>query len=370
MKQRILGLAIVAAFAKSYINKTVIIILLIATFLSCKEAAEQSIEVISVKLNEAQSIDLSQGRMIELETTDSSLLYDIARIAFLKEKLFILTRNKVVVFDSNGKYLFNLSGVGQAPHEYTALANLFVKDEQVYLFDSMAKKILCFDANGNFISSANIPPDNPYPLSDIYPLKDGKYVGKNMFQGDHVSTPIGSILDERYNTVDVIEGKNVVTGMTVYDNFFQYQDEVLYWEALCDTIFSIPDAKKMSPEYYVDFGEYAIPQAERRGKEVYDLIDYTNKPENINKTATFIRYVNEDDRYLRFMFAFRNKTPFVFYDKQQKTARVYFFEDKNNAFVPVLFAYYYNHAVYLSVMSETDMEKNPYLFVFDESVFK
>jgi hypothetical protein len=103
---------------------------------------------------------------------------------------------------------------------------------------------------------------------------------------------------------------------------------------------------------------------------MWNLRHVTNKPENINKTATFIRYVNEDDRYLRFMFAFQKKTPFVFYDKQQKTAQVYFFEDKNKAFVPVLFAYYYDHAVYLSVMSETDMEKNPYLVVFDESIFK
>jgi hypothetical protein len=101
----------------------------------------------------------------------------------------------------------------------------------------------------------------------------------------------------------------------------------------------------------------AIPLHERINKDVYDLIDYTNHPENINKTATYIRFVSEDDDQRRFMFAFQRKTPFVFYNKHSSTANVYFFEDRQQRFVPCLFAYYHDKQVYLSVMSETDVEK-------------
>ncbi|MDR1338843.1 MAG: 6-bladed beta-propeller [Prevotellaceae bacterium] len=349
-------------------NKINIILFCVLVF-SCKEPEPLQVETVRINIHEAKSIDLSMGRMIELETTDSSLLYDIAHILFFKEKLFVLTREKVVVFDSNGKYLFNLSGTGQGPGEYTAFGSMFVKGEYIYVFDKMTKRVLCFDDNGKYLSVEKIP-DSTGSLSDVYPLADGRFVGKNMFRGDHEYTPAGSILDDKYGLIEVVDGRKVNTGLTSYDNFFQYGEHILYWEMLCDTIFSIREYKNMIPLYYVDFGEYAIPPSERKNKDVYDLIDYTNRPENVNKTATYIRFVSEDEHNIRFMFAFRQKTPFVFYNKHDKTANIYFFEDKNNEFIPALFACYHDRHVYLSVMSEVDTEKNPYLVVFDENVFK
>ncbi|MDR1340227.1 MAG: 6-bladed beta-propeller [Prevotellaceae bacterium] len=352
----------------TWMNK-INIILLSVLFFSCKEPEPSQVETICINFQEAKSIDLSMGSMIELETTDSSLLYDIARILFFREKLFVLTREKVVVFDSKGKYLFNLSGTGQGPGEYTAFGNMFIKGEYIYVFDKMTKRVLCFDDNGKYLSAEKIP-ENTYPVSDVYPLADGWFVGKNMFRGDHEHTPVGSVLDDKYGWIEGDNSRKVTTGLTSYDNFFQYRDHILYWEMLCDTIFSIQEYKNMIPRYYVDFGAYAIPPYERKNKDVYDLIDYTNRPENVNKTATYIRFVSEDEHNVHFMFAFRRKTPFVFYNKHNKTANVYFFEDKNNEFIPALFACYHDKHVYLSVMSETDMEKNPYLIVFDENVFK
>ncbi|MDR0700424.1 MAG: 6-bladed beta-propeller, partial [Tannerella sp.] len=304
----------------------IVIWAVVAVFVSCSREINLSTEVIIVNPDKAHPVELNKGRIIELETTDSSLLYDITRIAFLKNKFFIFSRNKIVVFDKDGNYLFDLSGLGQALHDYAGIASLFVKNEHIYLYDSMGKKVLCFNESGSFISSTNINPNNPYPLSDIYPLSDDRFIGKNMFRGDHVQTPVGSILDENYHTVDVVKGKNVNSGMTVYDNFFQYQEEILYWEVLCDTIFHISDSK-IIPKYYVDFGQYAIPESERKNKDIYDLIDYTNNPENINKTAGFIRYINEDERYVKFMFIFQQKTHYTFYDKSTKIAHVYRFID-------------------------------------------
>ena len=189
-----------------------------------------------------------------------------------------------------------------------------------------------------------------------------------MFQGDHVNTPIASILDDEYNSVTIINGRNVTSGMTTGENFSQYQDEILYWEILCDTIFSVSDYNKISPKYFVDFGKYSIPQSERINKDVYDLIEYTNKEENIKKTASFIWYVNEDDKYLRFMFVFNRQIYYVFYNKANKTAQTYCFENSSK-FKASPFVYYNNGRVYLSVSSEDEIENNPYIVVFEETLF-
>jgi hypothetical protein len=351
--------------------KSVIIVLLFAMSLfSCKKSVTHSTEVLSINVDAAKSIDISEGKLIELETTDLSLLYEIQQIEFLKEKMIILSREKVVVFDKNGKFLFNISGKGEAPNEYFNLANIFVANEFIHLFDHMSKKILCFDEDGNFISSTKINQNDRYPLTDIYPLKNGKFIGKNMFQGDHMVIPAGSVLDENYQFVNTVKGRNITSGMTMSDNFYQYNDQILYWELLNDTIFSIVDYKKFEPKYFIDFEQYSIPRSERN-RDIYDLIDFTNKQENRNRFASVIGYINEDDHYLRFRFGFREQTHYVFYDKLNKTSKAYRFEDKNSKFNTVGgYAYYNNGYIYLSIMSEIDMENNPYLVVFNETIFR
>jgi hypothetical protein len=334
-----------------------------------QKESKDSLEVVSVNIDSVKSIDISKGKIIELETTDSSLLYDIVYTDFLKNKIIVTTRDNAIIFDNNGKYLFTLGYKGNGPDEYVNFTNVFIRNEGIYLYDNTSKKILMYDENGNFIFSTKINADNEYSPSYLFPLNDGRFITKNTFQGDMAYTPIACILDEKLKEINTVEGNKIKTGLTTGDNFFQYDDEILYWETLCDTIFSIIDYKKMAPKYFVDFGKYSLPQTERIGKDVYDLIEYSNKPENANKIASFIRYINESDDFLRFMFIFQSKVYYCYYDKLKKTTQTYCFEDVKKEFKPAPFVYYHDGYVYLSVFSESDFEKNPYLVVFDEKDF-
>jgi hypothetical protein len=138
---------------------------------------------------------------------------------------------------------------------------------------------------------------------------------------------------------------------------------------LNDTIFSVEDYQSVIPKYYVDFGNHSIPKNERYGKDVYDLIDYSNQPGNISKIAGFIGYIVENDNHLMFRFMFKKQTHYVFYDKQRKIARIFRFEDSDREYYTTPCVCYHNGYLYLSVMSETDLEKNPYLIVFEENIF-
>jgi len=252
-------------------KKYLYFIIAVLAFFSCRNSTKIPIEVIPINLNTAKSIDLNIGKMIKLETTNSSLLYEIISISFINKKLFIHTRDKVAVFDNNGKFLFNLSRKGKGPGEYIKVSTVFVQNGHICLFDNMMKKIFIFNDNGEFISSVNINLEQ-YPLAYIYPLSDGRFIAKNMFRGEQEKTPVGSILSDKYNLINTVKGRNVITGFTTHNNFYQYDNnEILYFEPLCDTIFSIRDNKMMKPKYFVDFGKYAIPATARKGKDVYDF---------------------------------------------------------------------------------------------------
>jgi hypothetical protein len=369
MKKKILGgTALLAIAAVAVFNVNLAFIAIICG--SCQNSVGNVLEnTIPIDVKMSHAIDINQGKIIKLETTDRSLLYEIIHIEFFKEKMIILTREQVCVFDKNGKFLLNISAKGEAPHEYLNLGNFFVKNDNIYLLDHITKKIVCFDEHGNFISSTKINTDTHFPISEIYPLENGYFIGKNMYQGSRHVVPALSLLDEHYKFIKTIEGKNILFGITMNDVFFQYGDQILYWEMLNDTIFSIVSDSIVVPKYFIDFGNQALPKYDVNDEGIYDLINFTNAPENIDKFAGFIGHIYEDDHFLKFRFQFRKKTHCVYYNKFKKTSNIYRFEDEKQVFSTTPFVCFNNGQLYLAVISETNLEENPYLVIFDESYF-
>jgi hypothetical protein len=354
---------------QSFTMKTNIYFLVIITcfFISCNKSKESAFTTVSVDVDSSKPIDVEDGNLINLETCDSSLLYEVNNILFLKEKYFIFSRNKIVVFNNNGKYLFNLSRKGQGPAEYSHISSVFVRDNEIYIFDSMQKKLLCFDDTGQFIKSINLPATQ-YPIGDIQPLPDNNYIAKNMFQGEAGITPLCTVLAEDFSEKNIVKGLFVNTGFSVNDDFAISPDNILYIEPLSDTICSINNLQTVEPKYVIDFGKYAIPQSERKDKDVYDLIQYTNRPDMADKIACLAGMAYEDEQWLRFRFLF-NCICYVYYDKQNKISNVFKFTDKTGKYKPSAYVKYYNGKIYLVVQPEFDFEQNPSIVIFDEKLF-
>jgi len=79
-----------------------------------------------------------------------------------------------------------------------------------------------------------------------------------------------------------------------------------------------------------------------------------------------LRYIKEDDHFVRFMFVFKQKIHYTKYDKSKNVSYTYCFEDAEKKFQSVPFVCYKNGYVYLSVSPINDLESNPSLVVFDE----
>ena len=93
-------------------------------------------------------------------------------------------------------------------------------------------------------------------------------------------------------------------GSSLVDLFFPYKNEVLYWEILCDTIYSINKSAAITPKYFVDFGNRRLPEKISGSDDLYTRIEYVNKPENKDRYATMVSNVREDEKYLYFSFVY------------------------------------------------------------------
>jgi len=341
----------------------------IMLFSSCSlKQDELKVEPIFIDFNNIKAFDLSEAMKIELETNSASLLHSLDYIQFIDDKLYIQSRGQIKAFDkNNGNYLFNVGTRGRGPGEYTNFSNFYIKDDKLYIVDAMERRILSYDKNGTYLSSIEYYRNNENHLipDKIFPLKNGKYISKNMYRGANSETPVASILDEDFNHLTSIQGRNLQTGITVVDVFCQHNGDILYWEVLNDTIYNIDNSGKINPRYFVDFNKHALPQSVSK-KDVYDKIEFLNIPENVKKIASLVKYVQHDENFVRFIFAFANNVYYVRYNKKNRTTNTYWISDSRQLYEPLLFMYYEGGQVYFSASSTYETVNNPTIFVFND----
>ena len=100
---------------------------------------------------------------IELELTDESLINPnrIQRI-ILEDNIIIVVEagpgeGKILVFNTDGKFLRSIGSRGQGPGEYTGIKNVALdgKNKRIYIISY--PKIICYDLDGKFIKESTQP---------------------------------------------------------------------------------------------------------------------------------------------------------------------------------------------------------------------
>jgi hypothetical protein len=140
----------------------------------------------------------------------------------------------------------------------------------------------------------------------------------------------------------------------------------LYWKILNDTIFSVRDYSTVIPKYHVDFQEKAILSYEREGKDLYEVIQYTNRPEVAERTAVSVRYIHEDDNYVRFLFVYQQRVHYARYNKTTQVTDTYCFD---GSLLNVKLEYFMDmkgDSLVLSASNKENDDENPMLLVINE----
>lgn len=153
--------------------KKVILFLLLIAYCACSNSKKESYKSIDIEdalvhLEELSVMDISEHvSYIPLETTDESLIGKRAYVRLLKDKLLVGSfQQPIKMFDKKtGDFIKVIGGIGQGMNEYVLQDGIPVfwiddKAEIIYV-QTEGKKMLRFDANGNSLSSINLPDSFP-----------------------------------------------------------------------------------------------------------------------------------------------------------------------------------------------------------------
>ncbi len=239
-------------------TKSIAVIMLLAVMTGCGEGKKQSTDdVVTVDVvanypeKELILQDLMDVEYIALETTDEFITQGVVEDV---GNNYIVVRNyrdgDIFIFDRTGKGIRKINRFGQGGEEYSQMTKITLDEDnnEMFIKDHSARRILVYDLNGNFKRSFKFVDDSNYEYIYNYD-RDNLICYKDYFSVENkprchvfVSKQDGSITREiqipfkEFKTPFFI--KDDLTIMPAFYLTFPYPDKWLLMNTSSDTIFS------------------------------------------------------------------------------------------------------------------------------------
>ena len=341
-------------------------VIFISLFVSCTNRDKTDFKSTKVDFSEITHINQSDGRIVKLETTDNSLIYDICNLNVHQDTFVVHSRNFLYTFTSTGNFIGSISQKGHATNEYLQISNVFFENGTVGLYDFSKNTILRFNLKGQLLSvqRCDIAEEDIKPFH-IYPWNNG-YIVLNSYGGESTDRKTLCFLNKELTSGNPIEGRTLSTGFSTYDDIsIDQKGNVLYWEMLCDTLFTIHNGL-LTPLFAIDFGEHALPDDMTR-KDVYELFDFVNKAKERGKPfAGMARYYQRVDHMVYFSCVSPdNEILLCQYNEDKGTTRLFTIDFDNKQYTTAPFFLIKDHLVYWEIRDKDNLSLNPDLFIFN-----
>ncbi len=283
--------------------------LIIIIFLSCEKKKEQYFNKIVVDFNTTQEINTSSFiehfKIIKLSTSNETLIFQISKVQYKNEKVFILDmpENCIYIFNNSGELEQKLSKQGAGPGEYIQLTDFYVENENLFILDFTQQAIIEYDKDFNFINkirlqnfgSSFIHQNNSYWVYNEPSGKvpDYQFTALNI-RGDKISDVLSrNSANHQFNWTGV--------------NVFCINGEEKYLSPRYnDTIYRITN-NNIQPEFYIDFKKRKLP-----GKE--NINNYDISDTNFFYLIKHNFYISK--KYLVFDYIKDMKRYFCIYDRE------------------------------------------------------
>ena len=141
-------------------SKLLIAIILTAIMASCGSKQQSADNIITVDVNanypkkELILQDFMDVEYIPLETTDEFITQGVVKAIGKKHIVAInwINDGDIFIFDRNGKGLRKINRRGQSGEEYSMIADIILDEDnnELFVLNNIAKKILVYDLNGKF----------------------------------------------------------------------------------------------------------------------------------------------------------------------------------------------------------------------------
>lgn len=133
-------------------------------FCQCKNGSTKEVAVQGPTINcdfsniqeEKSDSIFNKVAFVALEAKNGKLLGHIDKVEIINKKIYCKTKDNITVFDTDGKFLFNIFNKGEGPNQYKSITDFFVKDK-IEILDSRGRKVFEYDLNGKFIENWSFP---------------------------------------------------------------------------------------------------------------------------------------------------------------------------------------------------------------------
>jgi hypothetical protein len=265
-------------------------------------------------------------KTIPLETKSACLVSYINKVMFYEDKIFILDdKQKLLVFNINGKFLYQIGKIGRGPGENTQQKDFDIdKNGNIYLLDY--QRIQKYNINGAFLKSYpfHFSKNNeiicvPYQLAiknDSNFCIWGGSLGKDFFP-DRDFFAMYEMSKEGKITHKYFPVKYNISGNS--NIFNRYRDLTLIDPIFGSNLIYSISSDSIKIRYQIDFGEKAldIPVPEGFSSSVpggfSSLVEFKTR---IDKN--FYHSINgfiETDEWIYFMFIYKMHVYNVYFSK-------------------------------------------------------
>lgn len=302
--------------------------IILITLLSCHQgdrAVPEAVMKIEVDLNHAGEVLASElfsdFHFVNLKTPENVHFGHPDKVTIQNDRIYIMDiyqALKVLVFDLEGNFIYEISRYGRGPGEFISPRDFLVDEENdvLAILDQGELKVSLFElSDGTFIQDYHLDfmPDKFSKIKDGYVFfnnnltyeQDGKYY--NVFFTDHEFNTTYTHLEIPKDQIDVHFGLS--------RNFTFQNNELFLAIPFHNKIYSIID-DHLFPYLEVDFGNFNLPE---NFFQMYR--DRSERRIERERYAFNVTNFFESDDYL--FFSYNYNESIYFYFSSKKTGNIY-----------------------------------------------
>lgn len=311
-------------------------------------------------------------RMVRLEASDSSRLFGIDRLLPCGDRYVVGSRSKLRSFDRRtGAYTGDVAKYGSSEQDFSDISNIWSVADTVCVFDSNAKSVGKYLADGTFIGKSypfcNTQFRKNQPMRMFFRLPEGSIIAINGSTGGSTErNPLVSIYGSDYSYRKALPGRDVKESAYLMDGAYAdtARARLLIWEPLRDTVFSA-DEEGIKPAYVLNTGRRSFPAEARALPNLRErLAAFFHKESGRGKEyVSLIRYLQPDGDDLYFCLAGsdgRNYT--VRYGIATDSCTIRSFASDGGRYVQTTFFLLDGDSLRMELRDNADVEANPIIY--------
>ncbi len=288
-------------------------------------------------------------KFMELKSNKDFLLGSISKVVLSNEFVYVMDKisKSLFKYNKNGEPLLKISSIGNGPGEYIELSDFTVKNDTIIILDSSSSSLLFYDKLGKFIKKIN-----PKSTSKKMAIFNNLIYLYNANQVPFFSNDNVKIIDfEGNNISDCFKIPSYLKnkGFSIRKPFDIDKDDVTFINNFDSNIYSV-GVDSIYIKYKLDFKKNNLKKSfleKNKDTNIGLLL------QNISKKGKVfaIDYLNKTSDFISFIFLYKGKSHYAYYDLKNKKKGVY----KSNKIDKSSYINMLQHMVFNTFESNEDM---------------